>query len=179
MADNVKGDGGSNKNQYGIPAGAKDLQDLIEHRDMSFAVGNIFKACYRLGIKNDNMYELNKIKWFAQRLIDLEKKDEPLVFAAGFCLDNHLEEGADVNLVGNDSQDEKLETTEADTAGLDYLSEGEACEFFDGGYCYNKSIDVTGCVGVSTCNDIKNHKRKELGEDIIHSSYYFNPDRNK
>lgn len=60
--------GGSTPSQYGIPEGATDLQDLIESRDMSFAVGNIFKACYRLGTKNDDLYEINKIIWFANRL---------------------------------------------------------------------------------------------------------------
>ena len=60
--------GGSTPSQYGIPKGAKDLQDLIEHRGMDFATGNIFKACYRLGTKNDDLYEVNKILWFATRL---------------------------------------------------------------------------------------------------------------
>jgi len=61
--------GGSTPSQYGFPDGAKELQDLIEYRNMNFAVGNIFKACYRLGTKNDDLYELNKIKWFVEREI--------------------------------------------------------------------------------------------------------------
>jgi len=69
---NVKGDGGSTPSQYGIPEGATDLQDLIEHRNMNFSVANIFKACYRLGHKNDRLYDLNKIKWFVERLINIE-----------------------------------------------------------------------------------------------------------
>ena len=59
--------GGSTPSQYGLPKKAKDLQDLIEHRKMDFATGNIFKACYRLGTKNDDLYEVNKMIWFAKR----------------------------------------------------------------------------------------------------------------
>jgi len=33
---------------------------------MSFAVGNIFKAAYRMGQKGE-VYDLNKIIWFAKR----------------------------------------------------------------------------------------------------------------
>jgi len=54
---------------YEIPEGAVELQDLIEHKKMNFAVGNIFKSAYRLGGKGgiDAEYDLNKIVWFAQR----------------------------------------------------------------------------------------------------------------
>ena len=67
--------GGSTPEQYGIPADAEELQDLIEYREMSFALGNIFKACYRLGLKDstDVMYDLQKMKWFTERLIAQEK----------------------------------------------------------------------------------------------------------
>lgn len=66
-------DGGSTPGQYELPADAGELQDLIEYREMNFAIGNIFKACYRLGTKNDDMYELNKIRWFVDREIDRRK----------------------------------------------------------------------------------------------------------
>ncbi len=54
---------------YELPEGASELQDLIEHRGMNFAIGNIFKAAYRMGLKDktDREYDLNKIIWFAQR----------------------------------------------------------------------------------------------------------------
>lgn len=54
---------------YQVPEGTKELQDLIEHKGMNFAIGNIFKACYRLGHKQGHgrAYDLNKIIWFAQR----------------------------------------------------------------------------------------------------------------
>lgn len=64
-------DGGSTS-YYDLPEGAITLNDLIEHKDMSFARGNIFKAAYRLGDKagNDDAYDLRKIIYFAQRLLD-------------------------------------------------------------------------------------------------------------
>ena len=71
----IKSDGGSTS-YYELPEGATELNDLIEHKRMSFALGNIFKACYRLGQKDsaDRLYDLNKIVYFANRLIQLEKK---------------------------------------------------------------------------------------------------------
>lgn len=42
----IKSDGGSTS-YYELPEGSKELNDLIEHKGMSFALGNIFKACYR------------------------------------------------------------------------------------------------------------------------------------
>ena len=61
--------GGSTPSQYALPASAVELQDLIEHREMNFAVGNIFKAAYRLGRKDgiSAEYDLRKIIWFAER----------------------------------------------------------------------------------------------------------------
>lgn len=61
--------GGSTPSQYALPPGATELQDLIEYRNMNFAVGNIFKACYRLDncAHSDIARDLRKIIWFAQR----------------------------------------------------------------------------------------------------------------
>lgn len=61
-------DGGSTS-YYQLPSDAKELLDLIEHRKMNFSIGNIFKACYRLGSKEgvDDIYDLNKIIFFAER----------------------------------------------------------------------------------------------------------------
>lgn len=60
---------GGSSDYYKLPEGAKDLMDLIEHKNMSFSVGNIFKACYRLGQKTGatRKYDLEKIIWFANR----------------------------------------------------------------------------------------------------------------
>lgn len=67
-----KSDGGSSE-YYQLPTGSYELNDLIEHKNMSFALGNIFKACYRLGEKQgtDRDYDLNKIIYFANRLKEM------------------------------------------------------------------------------------------------------------
>jgi len=69
----MKSDGWSS-DYYRLPERAKELQDLIEHRNMNFSVGNIFKACYRLGSKNSDLYELYKILWFVIREIRRVKR---------------------------------------------------------------------------------------------------------
>lgn len=70
--------GGSTPQQYGLPEGATELQDLIEFREMNFAVGNIFKSCYRLGncSHSDRVRDLNKILWFTQRELKRSLKGE-------------------------------------------------------------------------------------------------------
>lgn len=51
--------------------GMKDLQDIIENRNMNFAQGNILKAafCFNVGRHEGTSYEreLNKIIYFANR----------------------------------------------------------------------------------------------------------------
>ncbi|MGN7963404.1 hypothetical protein [Brucella sp. 22210] len=71
----VTSDGGSTS-YYELPPHATELNDLIEHKGMSFALGNIFKACYRFGEKDaaSRMYDLNKIIYFAERLKALESR---------------------------------------------------------------------------------------------------------
>ena len=63
---------GGSSDYYKIPVGATDLLDLIEAKNMSFGLGNIFKACYRLGEKSGTTrkYDLEKIIFFAQRELD-------------------------------------------------------------------------------------------------------------
>jgi len=76
----VKSDGWSTS-YYELPRDASELQDLIEHRQMNFSVGNIFKAAYRLGRKDGatTLYDLNKIRWYAEREIArLEAEKEKL-----------------------------------------------------------------------------------------------------
>lgn len=60
---------GGETDYYLIPSGANTLQDLIEHKKMNFAQGNILKAIYRCNEEHHSSYErdLNKIVWFAQR----------------------------------------------------------------------------------------------------------------
>lgn len=64
----VENSGGPNT-KYDIPEGAKILQDLIEYKEMNFAVANIFKAAYRLGNEQDPdvVRDLDKIIFFAKR----------------------------------------------------------------------------------------------------------------
>lgn len=68
--------GGSTPSQYAIPPDAKELQDLIEYRSMNFAIGNIFKAAYRMGYCShaDKVYDLKKIIWFAERELMKEER---------------------------------------------------------------------------------------------------------
>jgi hypothetical protein len=65
---------------YRLPDHANDLGDLINHKGMSFARGNIFKALWRLGAKEgvDVEYDLNKIKFFAEMLLDMHNRGEHL-----------------------------------------------------------------------------------------------------
>lgn len=69
--DSTKGivSSGWSTDYYKLPEGCSELQDLIEHKNMNFAVANIFKASYRLGDKagTSKEYDLNKIIFFAQR----------------------------------------------------------------------------------------------------------------
>ena len=68
--------GGSCPSQYRFPQGFTEIQDLVEHRNMNFAVGNIFKACYRMCncTHSDAERDLNKILWFAKRELDRIKR---------------------------------------------------------------------------------------------------------
>ena len=70
--------GGWSSDYYTLPPDAKELGDLIDHKDMNFNVGNMFKACYRLGSKDGTsvMYDLDKIKWFVEREINRQKKGQ-------------------------------------------------------------------------------------------------------
>jgi hypothetical protein len=78
-ADKVESDGGSSS-YYNLPEGATELNDLIEQKGMSFARGNIFKACFRLGGKAnvDALYDINKIIFFAERMKLMLEKGTPL-----------------------------------------------------------------------------------------------------
>jgi len=73
----VKSDGGST-DYYTLPDHATELRHLISHKGMSKSRGDIFKACYRLGEKDgaDLLYDLNKIKFFAEDLIEMYERGE-------------------------------------------------------------------------------------------------------
>lgn len=72
-------DGGSSS-YYELPEHAKELKHLISHRSMSFARGNVFKACYRLGEKDgaDLMYDLRKMAFFVQDMIEMHNRGEAI-----------------------------------------------------------------------------------------------------
>lgn len=73
----VTSDGGSSS-YYQLPDHATELKHLISARGMSFARGNVFKACYRLGEKEgaDVMYDLRKMMFFVQDMIDMHERGE-------------------------------------------------------------------------------------------------------
>jgi hypothetical protein len=71
---------GWSSSYYELPENAEELQDLIEFKNMNFALGNIFKACYRMGDKagTSEVYDLNKIIFYAEReLRRIENEDRP------------------------------------------------------------------------------------------------------
>lgn len=72
-------DGGST-DYYFLPKHATELRHLISHKSMSKARGDIFKACYRLGEKEgvDVLYDLNKMKFFIEDLIEMHGRGEHL-----------------------------------------------------------------------------------------------------
>lgn len=66
---------GGDTDYYKLPEGAKTLNDLIEFKEMNFALGNVFKAAYRLGKKESTtqIYDLNKIIYYAERMKKIEE----------------------------------------------------------------------------------------------------------
>lgn len=55
---------------YALPEKATTLQDLIEYRNMNGSIKDIFKACYRLGIKTEEeVRDLNKMAYYSLREI--------------------------------------------------------------------------------------------------------------
>lgn len=71
---------GLSTSYYALPTHAKELRHLISHKGMSKSRGDIFKACYRLGEKQgtDTLYDLNKMKFFIEDLIEMHERGEHL-----------------------------------------------------------------------------------------------------
>lgn len=71
---------GLSTSYYTLPAHATELRHLISHKGMSKSRGDIFKACYRLGEKEgtDVMYDLNKMKFFIEDLMEMHSRGELL-----------------------------------------------------------------------------------------------------
>lgn len=59
---------GSTASYYVLPEGAKELQDLISHKDMNAQIGEIFRACYRYGgcRHSGRLRDAKKILFYAQ-----------------------------------------------------------------------------------------------------------------
>lgn len=70
LEDDKQNNNGGASDWYSLPKDANTLQDLIEHRNMNGSVKDIFKACYRLGIKTeDELRDLNKMAYYSLREI--------------------------------------------------------------------------------------------------------------
>jgi hypothetical protein len=71
---------GLSTSYYQLPLHASELRHLISHKSMSKSRGDIFKACYRLGEKagTDVGYDLNKMKFFIEDLIEMNNRGERL-----------------------------------------------------------------------------------------------------
>ena len=68
LKDDKQNNNGGASGWYSLPKNANTLQDLIEHRNMNGSVKDIFKACYRLGIKTeDELRDLNKMAYYSLR----------------------------------------------------------------------------------------------------------------
>ena len=78
---------GSSANYYKLPRGAKELQDLISHRNMNSQIGEIFRACYRMGraAHSDELRDAKKILFYAKAEV---ARLEALQAAAAKQLDN-------------------------------------------------------------------------------------------
>ena len=74
LIDDKSLNNGGSTDYYKLPSNAKDLQDLIEDKEMHWNIANIFKSafCFNIGRHNATDYtrELNKIIYFANRELE-------------------------------------------------------------------------------------------------------------
>lgn len=70
---------GSTASYYELPDGAKELQDLISHRNMNAQDGEIFRAIYRKGLAShsDELRDAKKVLFYAQAEVKRLEKKEP------------------------------------------------------------------------------------------------------
>jgi hypothetical protein len=74
---------GSTAEYYVLPEKAKELQDLISHRNMNAQDGEIFRTIYRKGLcgHSDELREARKVLFYAQaeydRLLKKVKEGKP------------------------------------------------------------------------------------------------------
>ena len=59
---------GSTATYYELPKDAKELQDLISHKNMNAQIGEIFRACYRYGevAHSKRLRDAKKIMFYAE-----------------------------------------------------------------------------------------------------------------
>tara|TARA_R100001377_G_scaffold83734_1_gene65783 strand:- start:11 stop:481 length:471 start_codon:yes stop_codon:yes gene_type:complete len=73
---------GSSADYYVLPASARELQDLISHKNMNAQIGEIFRSCYRFGeaSHSNQLRDAKKIKFYidaeVSRLEGLEADGE-------------------------------------------------------------------------------------------------------
>ena len=81
---------GSTASYYQLPRNAKELQDLISHRNMNAQIGEIFRACYRMGraAHSDELRDAKKILFYAKAEV---ARLEALALAAQRRVDNSCE----------------------------------------------------------------------------------------
>ena len=73
---NVSTSDGSSADYYKLPVGATQLQDLISFKNMNAQIGEIFRACFRMGqaSHSPDLRDAKKILFYAQAEVDrLEK----------------------------------------------------------------------------------------------------------
>jgi len=63
---------GSTASYYELPDGAHELQDLISHKNMNSQIGEIFRACYRMGeaSHSDELRDAKKIRFYIDAEIE-------------------------------------------------------------------------------------------------------------
>lgn len=74
----IKSDG-STASYYELPEGARELQDLISHKNMNAQIGEILRSCYRYGESShsDQLRDAKKIRFYIDaEIARLEKLHE-------------------------------------------------------------------------------------------------------
>ena len=63
---------GSTASYYELPDGARELQDLISHKNMNSQIGEIFRSCYRMGeaSHSDALRDAKKIRFYIDAEIE-------------------------------------------------------------------------------------------------------------
>ena len=66
---------GKYSSYYDVPSGAKDLIDLMNHKNMNHSIGEAFCALYRLNDKDTPIRNLEKVVYYAKRELKRLKKE--------------------------------------------------------------------------------------------------------